>query len=77
MQEVVYSYVFPDIKPSLKVSSNTYNFTLCPKINYVASASESCVTLYKTSAFYLFPWEKRIRPVFCEGLKTYLISIFK
>ena len=55
MQEFIYRYVFPDIKPSLKVNSNIYNFTLCLRISYVTNASESCVTLYKTSAFYLFP----------------------
>ena len=56
MQEIIYSYVFPDIQPSLKVNSNTYNFTLFPRIGYVTNESESYVTLYKTSAFYLFPW---------------------
>ena len=55
MQEIVYSYVFPDIKPSLTVNSNTYNFTLCPRKSNVTNTSESCVTLYKTSAFYLSP----------------------
>ena len=52
MQEIINSYVFPDITPSLKVNSNTYNFTLCPIIIYVTNASESCVTMYKTYIYF-------------------------
>ena len=54
MQDIIYSYVFPDIQPSLKVNSNTYNFTLFPRIGYVTNASESTLHCTKPLPFILF-----------------------
>ena len=71
MQEIIYSYVFPDIKPSLTVNSNTYNFTLCPRKSYVTNASESCVTLYKKPLPFIYFHGKNVSDhPFVKVLKT-------